>query len=469
MKILKKILPVSGWNERVKIDTKFEFLDHQIKQVFSKDSLVEQDFKALFHYFVEGIDAYHLKGTSTVDYPGIPGSRGRFVEGVEGFARCAPLLASWLYAGRDEKIILSSGKIFKLDEYLKQVLIAGTDPEHPAYWGKIQDFDQKAVEAGDIAVTYKLLKTLNPEIFTESEHQNIRTWLAQINNVKLYGGNWCLFPLIINCVLMDDDPHYQEQMAKAYEEFKSFHVGDGWFGDGKGGIPDFYNAWQFYYFLFWFNKFMPEYDAEFIKTAVSEFSGAYLYFFSTEGFPIFGRSLSYRTALPLPLIVNVLINGKNAESARRALEVTWSHFIKNDALQGGTLTQGYYGNQPYLLENYSGRGSSLWGVRSLTMALLNKSDSLFWTCTPEKLPIEKTDYDIVINGPEFRLIGNTKTKQVKLKRLPIFRNSQSNQKISHPGFGRQFLQFILRRPLRPDNLHIKYGRDEYLSDDFFCK
>ena len=93
MKLLKKILPVSGWNERVKIDTRFDNIDHQIKQVFSKDSLVEQDFKALFHYFVEGIDAYHLKGTSTVDYPGIPGSRGRFVEGVEGFARCAPLLA----------------------------------------------------------------------------------------------------------------------------------------------------------------------------------------------------------------------------------------------------------------------------------------------------------------------------------------------------------------------------------------
>lgn len=469
MKVLRKLFPVPGWNEQVEIDSRFKNIDNNIKQVFSKDSLVEQDFKELFNYFVEGIDAYHRKGSATVDYPGVPGSRGRFVEGIEGFARCAPLLASWLYSGRDEKIVLSNGKIFEIDEYVKKAMSAGTAPEHPAYWGRIQDYDQRAVEAGDIAVTYKLLKTRYPHAFSDSDHKNIRNWLSQINKVKLYGGNWCLFTLIINCVLSDDEPCYEKQMTEAYEEFKSFHVGDGWFGDGKGGIADFYNAWQFYYFLFWFNKFKPDYDIDFIKTAVSEFSSSYIYFFSTEGFPIFGRSLSYRTALPVPLIVDTLINGNNSQSARRALEVTWSHFVKNDALRGGTLTQGYYGSQPFLMENYSGRGSSLWGIRSLTMAFLNPSDSNFWTCMPEKLPIEKGDYDVTINGPQFRLIGKRETKQVKLIRTPVFQNSKSNQKITGIGFLRNSLQTILRRPLRPDNLHIKYGREEYLSDEFFCK
>lgn len=468
MNLLKKFLPVSGWFNRVKIDNRFITFDSEIKKVFSKQPLDETAFIKLFEYFIEGIDAYHIKGSSTVDYPGVPGSRGHFVEGIEGFARSGPLLAGWLYSGRSQKITLSSGAEFDLFKYLKKVLVEGTDTRSVSYWGKIEDFDQKAVEAGDIAVTYQLLKYKFPSAFSLQEHQNIRDWLAQINKIKLYGGNWCLFPLIINCVLSENDIIYEQDMFDAYNEFKSFHLGSGWFGDGKDGIADYYNAWQFYYFLFWFNKFRPEHDTEFIKNCVSEFSKTYVYFFSSEGFPIFGRSVSYRTALPLPLIVNVLLNDSGASTARRALELIWSHFIKMGALQGGVLSQGYYGNQPHLLENYSGRASPLWGLRSLTLAFLNQSDSKFWLSTPEPLPIEKGSFDIKIDGPNFHLTGDHKTKRVSLKRVPIFHNDNSSKKINNIGAFRSFMQIILRRPLRSDNLHIKYGRSEYSSDDFFC-
>jgi len=469
LNLIKKVKPVHGWLYRVCPPKSFERLDKEILALGNKESLDNDDYQSIFTYLIEGINAYRTPGSSQILYPGVPGTRGLQVEGLEGFARTSTMLATWLYGGRTNNILLNDNNTFDIIEHLKQGMLNGTTPEHSEYWGDITNFDQRSVEAGDIALTLWLLSSRNEDIFSKVELEQILYWLRGINNVKLYGGNWCLFKLIVNVVLNLFGEHTNKSIDQSYDEFKSFAVGDGWFGDGKNGFVDYYNVWQMQYYLYWLNQLKPEYDFEYLRGVFANFSAGYKYMISPNGTPMFGRSSCYRLAIATPLIINSTVNKVDFGISKRALEASWIHFIKHSALKGGTVTQGYYRNRAEILENYSGRASSLWSLRSLTIAFLQKPEGEFWTCKPGKLPIEEESYKIDINGPEFTITGDHKTQVIELYRnKTYFRDKNSHKDIKKLSCLRVIIQALLRRPLREEHLNIKYGRKKYTSNNFFC-
>ena len=469
MSLIRKFFPVEGWFYRVKPPAYFHQLDQEICELATQKSLKNNDYHTVFRYFLEGVYAYRSSGFAQILYPGVPGTRGRIVEGLEGFARTAPTLAAWINSGRPNEIKLNNGLLFNICHHLTQGISNGTNPQHPEFWGAITDYDQRTVEAGDIALTVWILFKSNPDILEPSIIQNIITWLEKVNSAKIYGGNWHLFKLIINTVLKSLGENRQAEIDTSYNEFKSYSVGDGWFGDGFNGFVDYYNVWQMQYYLYWFYVMEPSYDNEYLQKVFEEFSQGYKYMLSTAGTPMFGRSACYRLAIAAPLLINSAANKTHYSLSRRALDASWLHYLSHKALKGGIVTQGYYSERPELLENYSGRGSSLWSLRALTVAFYQPEDSAFWLAPAGKLPIEETSFEVFIAGPQFTITGDKKTQRIVLTRhKTYFSDSNSNQDIRKLAWFRRFMQVVLRRPLREEHLNIKYGRKEYNSDRFFC-
>jgi hypothetical protein len=294
-------------------------------------------------------------------------------------------------------------------------------------------------------------------------------WLGTVANKRIYDGNWNLFPMIVGLGLEAwGAPSSKELIRAHYEEFKRAYVGDGWFGDDVGGRVDYYNVWQMQYFLYFAMQMSPGLDSAFIQDVMIRFADKFRYFFAPHGFPIFGRSAGYRMALPAPLVlVSSLPNSTVVPAqARRALDAIWAYFIGQRALSGGTVTQGYTLAQPEIMENYGGRSSCLWALRSLVAAYWLPPSAPLWTEPPVPLPVEVESYDMHIAPAGLRVVGNHDTGTVEVR--PDANIGASDLPLERLGLMRQVAQILLRRPLRPDNFNAKYKRAVYRSDKPFC-
>jgi hypothetical protein len=154
----------------------------------------------LFGYFLHGYVANAAPDLSLVHYPGLPSFRGYAVSGLEGFARTAPMLGAWIYSGRSPRVAdPQTGKVIDLVSTLRSSVLAGVDPSSPGYWGKMNDNDQRIVEAADIA---RLLWLTRREIWFQlpsEEKSKIATWLLQVDKVKISTRNtWILFPVTVH-------------------------------------------------------------------------------------------------------------------------------------------------------------------------------------------------------------------------------------------------------------------------------
>lgn len=421
-------------------------------------------YSRLFRYFVAGFLTYRSPLGAYADYVGLASYNGAAMDRLEGFSRLAPLVAAWLHGGRGSRIDLA-GRTVDLRELLYAGLIHGTDPASPEHWGPIRHWSQAIVEATDIALVLWLTRPLLWDALTHPEQMRIADWLRQVNHKHIPDNNWHLFVVQVNAVLRAlGMPHDAEEMAGHYRRAKSFHRGGGWFRDGertdKPGF-DYYNAWGFHYHLQWIDRIAPDLDGSFIAEAFRAFLTTYRYLLGPEGFPILGRSACYRLAATAPLIQAQTHHGDQIPpgQARRALDTSWSYFIRLGALQGGNVTQGYLRADSRLLENYSGPASCLWSLRSLVSAFALPDDHVFWNATPRPLPVEEQDYRIEIAAPGWIVTGEQATRRITLTTDATDTPALDSQ----PALDR-FLEWFTLKPRRPDNIRAKYQRPHYHSD-----
>jgi hypothetical protein len=278
-----------------------------------------------------------------------------------------------------------------------------------------------------------------------------------------------LFVVLANAVLESlGEPFDGEAKLRRYERAKSFYRGDGWFSDGPEPKFDYYNAWAFHYTLFWIRKIDPTWDRAFIDAARRTFVASYKYFFGRHGFPVMGRSVCYRMAAPTPVIgahvfdPDVVTPGE----ARRALDLTWSHFVRRGAVARGMVTQGYYGTDVRLLDSYSGPASCLWSLRSLVVAFHLDDESEFWRTGGSPLPVEIGDFCIELPVLGRRLIGTSANGDVRL----VSRSSTERPEppVERYALRDMILDVLLTRGRRPANTAAKYERREYGSLQPFC-
>lgn len=421
-------------------------------------------YERLFEYFLEGYLARRSPLGATARYPGMFSYNGAAMDRLEGFSRVAPLLAAWLHGKRPPTVELRSGRSIDLVDCLRTAILAGTDPSSAEYWGEIRHWKQSIVEAADIALVIWLTRDLLWNDLDAAARRRVGSWLAGVNGKGIPDNNWHLFVAQVDAVLQAlGEPVDTQELRRHYQRARGFYCGGGWFKDGdKPGTPgfDYYNAWGFHYQLQWLTRIDPELDPGFIDKALAEFVADYKYFFGPQGFPIMGRSACYRMAAPVPLVFAQATHPDlvTPGEARRALDATWQFFIRRGALADGNVTQGYYGADARLLENYSGPASCLWALRSLIAAFAFPSDSPFWLAAPEALPVELGDFELRITEPGWVLVGNQRESSITIKTDYAGDAPLESQRVVS-----RLIELITRKPRRPRNEAAKYRRAHFGS------
>ncbi|MFI4868738.1 MAG: DUF2264 domain-containing protein [Steroidobacterales bacterium] len=453
-----------GWSRFVPASTEEGVAEFTVKREFLSHSAAdEQRYEALFRYFLAGAIRFADESGSRIHYPGAAGVRGYANNGLEGFDRTGTLLAAWIASGRDPLIVdAASGKPVDLVAYLRRGILAGTDPKSRGYWGRIRSWDQRIVEASDVARIVWMTRAQIWQQLDPSQQAQVAAWLRQVDGLETPDNIWLLFPVTVDVVLRalrvdGADPAGNPN----YQKFKQNYLGNGWFADPPKGV-DFYNTWGMSYELFWITLISPQFDRDFIRSSLAQSADITAHLIATEGVPMMGRSICYRTAVPAPLLAENLLDDRQVDPglARHALDVVWRHFVAHGVLQDGALTQGYYRADLRFVDYYSGPGSCHWGLRSLVLAFMNTSGSDFWRAKPQLLPVERGDYRLVYQRLGWIVSGRRDDGSVTIE-IPANAGNAPHTR----GYGRWrgWLEWLLRRPFRPSNEDVEYDRPTYSS------
>ncbi|KAJ9283288.1 CAZyme family GH154 [Paecilomyces variotii] len=378
-------------------------------QAFSKCPFVTRsDFQDGCVALLDPLVPHFTPGSSRVK---IGTSTTRFDEGaaqIEGFAR--PL---WGLGA-----LLAGGYKYSEAKRWRQGIINGTDPEHPEFWGEIEDLDQRMVEMCPIGFALAVApdELWNP--LTDKQKDNVAKWLGSINEREMPNTNWLWFRVFANLGLRKNGAAYSLKRIEAdMDHLDTFHVGGGWSNDGPKSHHqmDYYSgsfAIQFLQLLY--SKLAGDFDperAERYRNRAKEFAKDFVHYFDKDGRAIpFGRSVTYRFAmagfwgavafadveLPAPLTWGV-VKGLLLRNFR--WWATQGDIFNSD----GTLTLGYCYANMYLTENYNSPGSPYWCCLSFTPLALPESHP-FWAAAEEPYPSAALPEIAVLGYPKHIVI-----------------------------------------------------------------
>jgi hypothetical protein len=437
----------------------------RVRSILLSEAPAEERYGALFRYFAQGFLRHQSSGYGRVQYCGAGSVNTYALNGLEGFARTAPLLSAWLYSERENPIDDAAHTRVDLARVLKRGLLSGVDPRSGDYWGEIHDDDQRIVEAADIARVLWLTRSLIWERLSDDEKVQITEWLLPAGRAATPQNNWLLFPITVDLVLVGlhaptHDPDLSGRAQRSFEQYKRFYAESGWFVDGSK--IDYYNAWGITYEMFWIHQIEPAFEAAFITDALGKSAALTAHLIGPQGIPIMGRSICYRTAVPVPVLAaGFLQPGDEAPGpGLRALDAVWRYFIGHGAIRDGALTQGYFGADLRFLDSYLGPGSCQWGVRSLVLAFMHRANDPFWTGSPSQLPIEIADYQLSYPELGWRIAGQVQTGEITIE---IIKNTAVSRAPEPYTPIDRAMETMLRQPFRPGNYEAKYESRFYSS------
>jgi len=414
----------------------------------------------IFRYLLTGWLEWRTADRARVNYPGLRSRNALDGDRIEGFARFLPVIGAWLAGGRPARVEDLEGRPVDLPAVLAEGLVAGSDPTRRGYWGRCWDRDQRQVEAADVALGLWLARAQVWPLLTTTQRAAIGDWLAQAAARPVWDSNWHLFPLLVTAVLAALElPAERGGDAAHLERLRAFHRGDGWFEDGADWAIDYYNAWGFHYGLAWLERVEPGASGGLLRATLPPFARGFSHVFSPAGVPLLGRSLTYRLALPAPLIAAQ--HHWPAELApglaRRALAAVWARYGLAGALRAGLVTQGVEGLWLPLIDGYTGPGAPLWSLRSLVLALAEPDDAPFWTQPLEPLPVERGDFRLELPAIGWSLTGRQADGEIEILRHGEVRPAR----FRHGGLAMAWHALAKRGPRVPENRDSRYFQARY--------
>lgn len=472
---------VPGWTQRTtprepstpslqELRTRFDQADQ---------GLNTEDYLQLARYLIEGWAQYRTPDGARAHYPGLPSQAGRAADGLEGFSRILPLAAVLLARG-DDPLLSGTGQR-RLSEAVREGLIAGSDPEHPAYWGDIRAFQPQFVEAADIALGVWIARQQLWDPLSPAQRERLATWLKAGLSELPHDGNWQVFPIVVHRSLQGlgiDVRRYEARMQTHWERLLHLHRGGGWFLDPPHGV-DYYSAWGVHYSIYWLRRMDPAFGGELVPETQAEFASFLRHLIGPQGHPALGRSTCYRMALPAPLLAS-LHTAPGAippGQAIRALDLNWGWFVSHGALEAGTITAGLCRPDPALQPHYSGPASCLWSTRSLVIALdLDRLQPGLLDAPRDPLPAERerfilhhqaTGWTVRADPVEARIeiIKPDDPVVATLASVHASADASAQPALRDYHLGHRFGEWILNRPLRPENMPALYRRERYTNQD----
>jgi hypothetical protein len=367
---------------------------------------------ALFARLVVGHGVHRSEGAARTELPG----GEDHPESMEGAIRLLPALAAWL-SNEDEnpEVIEYDGVTVDLAQLARDIIIHGTDPDHPDYWGEIAlGWDQRSVEAAAVADAILRARGRVWTPLTEPEQDQVMKWLAPTSDS--FPNNWSLFVAMRNLarfVLGYDYP--AEALAQQLDTLEPLLLGDGWYSDGDGAQVDLYNGFVIHPRRLAWAQHASDDDpgrADRIRAAARAYVATLPYFFASDGaMAQLGRSLAYRSAHLDVLAAaehsdaNPLAPGLTRRIASGAL--AWDVGGAPDATDRAlgpehVLRNGLRADDPRARESYMRNGSHYFFAQGLSLLAFGPEHPI-WSEPELPLPADEGPFAVAFHGPGFAL------------------------------------------------------------------
>mgnify|MGYP001118161166 FL=1 len=299
--------------------------------------------------------------------------RDKRVTYMECFGRLMAGLAPWLSLPDDDT---AEGKQRKqLREWALKSYAQSVDPESKDYllWRKE---GQPLVDAAYIAESFLRGYDALWVPLDDLTKQRYIAEFQQLRRVDPPYTNWLLFSSTVECFLKKagaQTDYYR--ITSALRKVDEWYVGDGWYSDGEDFAFDYYNSFVIHPMYVECLEVMTNGGKQNIWNVkggnfpnalkrMQRFGMILERFVSPEGtFPVFGRSITYRTGVLQPLALLSLRGWLPKELPAGQVRAAMTAVIQRmfgdnrNFNAEGYLTLGFNGSQPNISDWYTNNGS----------------------------------------------------------------------------------------------------------------
>ena len=324
--------------------------------------------------------------------------RAKRVTYMECFGRLMAGLAPWLSLPDDDT---AEGKQRKqLREWALKSYAQSVDPESKDYllWRKE---GQPLVDAAYIAESFLRGYDALWVPLDDLTKQRYIAEFQQLRRVDPPYTNWLLFSSTVECFLKKagaQTDYYR--ITSALRKVDEWYVGDGWYSDGEDFAFDYYNSFVIHPMYVECLEVMTNGGKQNIWNVkggnfpnalkrMQRFGMILERFVSPEGtFPVFGRSITYRTGVLQPLALLSLRGWLPKELPAGQVRAAMTAVIQRmfgdnrNFNAEGYLTLGFNGSQPNISDWYTNNGS-LYLASLAFLPLGLPADAPFWTDAPQ--------------------------------------------------------------------------------------
>ncbi len=316
--------------------------------------------------------------------------RDKRVTYMECFGRLMAGLAPWLSLPDDNTPEGFQRK--QLREWALKSYAQAVDPASGDYllWRKE---GQPLVDAAYIADSFlRAFDTLWMPLDDLTKQRYIEEF-KQLRRIDPPYTNWLLFSSTVECFLLKAKAGPDSyRISSALRKIEEWYVGDGWYSDGPGFAFDYYNSFVIHPMYVECLEVMGGRNRARYDKAVKRMQrfGVILErFISPEGtFPVFGRSITYRTGVLQPLALLAWREQLPAELSNGQVRAAMTAVVKRmfageqNFNEKGFLRLGFNGAQPKISDSYTNNGS-LYLASLAFMPLGLPADHPFWTDAPQ--------------------------------------------------------------------------------------
>ncbi|OKZ13375.1 MAG: hypothetical protein BHV75_03560 [Bacteroides oleiciplenus] len=329
--------------------------------------------------------------------------RDKRVSYMECFGRLMAGVAPWLSLPDDNSAESKQRKqlrIWALKSYKNAV-----DPSSPDYLLWSENF-QTLVDAAYIAESFiRGYDSLWMPLDNITKERYITQFISLRRINPLYT-NWLLFTSTIEAFLhkVEGKADYY-RIDSALRKISEWYIGDGWYSDGPSFAFDYYNSFVIHPMLFECMEVLTnggKIKREWAGTTflhatkrMQRYSVILEHLISPEGtFPVFGRSITYRTGVlqPLALVAwkELLPKELSNGQVRAAMTAVIQRMFADERNfnENGFLTLGFNGKQPDTANVYTNNGS-LYLASLAFLPLGLPADHSFWTAPAESWTSKK--------------------------------------------------------------------------------
>ncbi len=279
--------------------------------------------------------------------------------------------------------LATGGGAFPHWQLYRDGLSAGTNPQHPDYWGDIGDIDQRQVELAAIGFALRLARAELWDPLDDDAKERVAAYLISGREHAFVDSNWKFFRVLIDLGLAHCGVDVDAAKRETYlDDLERFVLGNGWYRDGPIRSADHYIPFAFHFYGLIYSVLADDpARAERYRARAAEFARSIRHWYAPDGSALpFGRSLTYRFA-------HAGIWGALAYAGVEALP--WGqikgYYLRNLRWwarrpifeRDGVLSIGYGYPSLMVSEGYNSAGSPYWAMKAF-LPLALPQEHPFW-------------------------------------------------------------------------------------------